>query len=226
MNILELAKQGNPQAIAAMMNRQLQPKGITAKANIKDGCLQIMVESAQVLNQDILVAFLRKGVENLGAESIKKVKVYGRQTTVNAQIWSQEFEIEDDSDWVQQCELVREKLSGSSIISSPVAPTDTPANKEHTDLLKNNALLKTVSIEMSAEKVIEKEVINDKLKNEMSVNNKQAPEAIIGALFLVFLFGGCVYQVGSPWNCEQAREGVQQAQNDYDSNYRRQLAKV
>jgi hypothetical protein len=28
-NLLELAKQGNAHAIAALMNRQLQPKGIT-----------------------------------------------------------------------------------------------------------------------------------------------------------------------------------------------------
>lgn len=47
-NILELAKQGDPKAIAALINRQLQPKGITAKVALKDNCLQTMLESAQV----------------------------------------------------------------------------------------------------------------------------------------------------------------------------------
>ncbi|BAZ03806.1 hypothetical protein NIES3974_04360 [Calothrix sp. NIES-3974] len=32
--ILELAKQGNAQAIAYLINQQLQPKGITAKVTI------------------------------------------------------------------------------------------------------------------------------------------------------------------------------------------------
>ncbi|WP_277926746.1 MULTISPECIES: hypothetical protein [Nostoc] len=37
-NLLELAKQGDAQAIASLINRQLQPKGITAKVALKDAC--------------------------------------------------------------------------------------------------------------------------------------------------------------------------------------------
>ena len=45
-NILQLAKQGNAKAIAALMNRSLQPKGMTVvKAALKDGCFQIMLEA-------------------------------------------------------------------------------------------------------------------------------------------------------------------------------------
>jgi uncharacterized protein (DUF697 family) len=92
-NLLELAKQGNAQAIATLMNRQLQPKAITAKAAIKEGCLQIMLESAQVPNQQALVVFIRKGITNLGAEPIKKVKVYGRQIGEEFPAWNEEFEV-------------------------------------------------------------------------------------------------------------------------------------
>jgi hypothetical protein len=92
-NLLELAKQGNAKAIATLMNRQLQPKGITAKAVFKEGCLQIMLESAQVPNQQVLVAFVGKGITSLGVESIERVKVYGRQTDTNVPTWSQEFEL-------------------------------------------------------------------------------------------------------------------------------------
>lgn len=35
-NILELAKRGNPKAIEALLNRHLQPKGITAKVALKN----------------------------------------------------------------------------------------------------------------------------------------------------------------------------------------------
>jgi hypothetical protein len=91
--LLDLAKQGNAYAIGALLNRQLQLKGITAKANLKDGCLQIMLESAQVPNQQALVEFIRKGITSLGAASIERVMVYGRQAGEEFPAWSQEFEL-------------------------------------------------------------------------------------------------------------------------------------
>ncbi|WP_229550423.1 DUF4429 domain-containing protein [Nostoc sp. CHAB 5836] len=93
LNLLELAKQGDASAIASLMNRQLQPKGITVKVALKDACLQIMLESAQVPNQQALVAFVRKGIVGLGAASIERVKIYGRQTGEEFPAWNQEFEL-------------------------------------------------------------------------------------------------------------------------------------
>ncbi len=92
-NLPELAQQGNAQAIATLINRQLQPKGITAKAALKDGCLQVMLESAQAPNQQALVEFIRKGITSLGAASIERVMIYGRQTSNQILAWSQEFEL-------------------------------------------------------------------------------------------------------------------------------------
>lgn len=92
-NILDLAKQGNPKAIAALINRQLQPKGITAKAALKDSCLQVMLEATQVPGQKDSVAFIRKGITNLKAPSIEKVKVYGKQVGEEFPAWSEEFEL-------------------------------------------------------------------------------------------------------------------------------------
>ncbi|MFN6517406.1 MAG: DUF4429 domain-containing protein [Nostoc sp. CreGUA01] len=92
-NILELAKQGDPQAIAFLMNRQLQPKGIIAKVALKDACLQVMLESAEVPNQQALVVFIRKGITGLGAASIERVKIYGRKIGEEFPDWSLEFEL-------------------------------------------------------------------------------------------------------------------------------------
>jgi hypothetical protein len=92
-NILELAKQGNAQAIATLINRQLQSKGITAKAVFKDNCLQIMLESTQIPNQGTLVTFIRKGITNLEIDSIQRVKVYGRQIGEEIPAWSEEIEV-------------------------------------------------------------------------------------------------------------------------------------
>src|SRR5919202_2313436 len=92
-SLLDLAKQGNAYAIGALINRQLQPKGITAKAAPLEGCLQIMLESAQVPNQQDLVTFIRKGLVSLGAASINQVKVYGRQAGQEIPAWWQDFEL-------------------------------------------------------------------------------------------------------------------------------------
>lgn len=91
--LLKLAKQGNTQAIAFLMNRHLRPKGITAKVILKDSCLQVMLESEQVPNQQVLAAFIHKGITKLGAVSIEKVKVYGRQTSEELPAWSEEFQL-------------------------------------------------------------------------------------------------------------------------------------
>lgn len=92
-NILRLAKQGNSKAIAVLINRYLQPKGITVvKVALKDSCLLILLESAQEPNRQV-VAFIRRVIMNLGSESIKKVKVYGKQTGENFPAWTKEFEL-------------------------------------------------------------------------------------------------------------------------------------
>jgi hypothetical protein len=91
-NLLKLAKQCDATAIASLMNRHLESKGIIAKAILKDDCLQIMLESAQVPNQPTLVTFVRNWITKLGSESIKRVKVYGQQTGEEFPAWTQDFE--------------------------------------------------------------------------------------------------------------------------------------
>jgi hypothetical protein len=92
-NLLELAKQGNAQAIATLMNRQLQPQGITIKAALKDNCLQMMLQSTPVSDREEMVAFVRKGLTTLGVAAIARVKIYGRQTGEDVPAWSEEFEL-------------------------------------------------------------------------------------------------------------------------------------
>lgn len=93
-NTLKLAKQGNPKAIAAMINRSLRAKHIVAKVNRQDDCLQVLVESAQIPNQKAMVSFIRQGLTKLGVETIKTVQVYGRQKGQDSFAWNQSFEIE------------------------------------------------------------------------------------------------------------------------------------
>ena len=90
-NLNELARQGDPQAIAALMNRTLRPKGITAKAAARQGCLQIQLESAQIPSQSALVKFVNNGLNNLGVQSIESVRLYGYQAGAEVPAWEEEI---------------------------------------------------------------------------------------------------------------------------------------
>lgn len=108
-NLLELAKQGNAKAIATLLNRSLQPKGVTVKGSVKDGCLQLMLESEQIPDRQTIVPLIRKGLVSLQTEAITSVKVYGQQTGMATPSWNEKFELEKP-------QLVSPSLDGKSEI--------------------------------------------------------------------------------------------------------------
>jgi hypothetical protein len=97
LNFQELAKHGNPLGIASWLNSQLQSEGITASANLDGDCLDIILEAEQVLREDTLVDFVRTELTNLQPDSIRKVKVEGRESGQIAAAWSQEFSLENSN---------------------------------------------------------------------------------------------------------------------------------
>lgn len=90
---LEAAKNGNPQAIAALMNRQLNPKGITVKASLKEHCLSVVLESENVPNEEASTVFISKGLAALNSPMIERVKIYGQQTGEGIPAWNREIEL-------------------------------------------------------------------------------------------------------------------------------------
>jgi hypothetical protein len=138
-NHLKLAKQGNAKALAAMLNQSLQPKSITAKVGRKDDCLQILLESAQTPDQEAIVSFIRNGLIKLEVESIKTVKVYGRQTGEESPAWSQQFEIVSQPENVSSTEesdfnnlLTHQTPPKTPRLVPPKVETETPSSTEQT----------------------------------------------------------------------------------------------
>ncbi|MEH2001387.1 MAG: hypothetical protein V7L00_22035 [Nostoc sp.] len=158
-NILKLARQGDVQAIASLMNRHLRPKAITAKVAFKDACLEVMLESAQVPNQQISVAFVRKGLRALGAASVEIVKVYGQQTGNEFPAWSKEFDLgiaeaeieavdNEHSSSNPQSLTICINLSGNTARELTSQDFEIIANQISTDILSSctNVFLQKVSI--------------------------------------------------------------------------------
>ena len=96
-NLLELAKQGNSMAIAALINRSLRPKGITAKVNLKGNSLQILVESDKALDQELITQFLVRGIKQLNIKSIDSIKVFGKQSGQDFPDWTQDIPLQNNS---------------------------------------------------------------------------------------------------------------------------------
>lgn len=92
-SILEKAKRGEPQAIAALLNRNLQPKGITAKASVKNNCFWIMLEAAKTPPQKQLVEFIRQAFTKLEVDTYATVKIYGRCVDEEIPDWHEDLAI-------------------------------------------------------------------------------------------------------------------------------------
>ncbi|HIK55303.1 MAG TPA: hypothetical protein IGS37_09090 [Synechococcales cyanobacterium M55_K2018_004] len=90
-NLLDLAKQGDPQAIADLMNRSLQPRGMTAAVDVHGNCLEVVLEAAQIPNRQVMCAFVENGIKNLGVTTIETIKVLGQQSGSGSPAWTQEI---------------------------------------------------------------------------------------------------------------------------------------
>lgn len=92
-NSLDLAKKGDPQAIAALINQSLQPKGVTVKAMVASGCLTLIAEPKEAVDREALVAFIRKGVTGLDTSAIQRVIIQMREVGKTTLAWREAFDI-------------------------------------------------------------------------------------------------------------------------------------
>ncbi|MBE9187088.1 hypothetical protein IQ270_21120 [Microcoleus sp. LEGE 07076] len=117
LNFQELAKQGNPQAIASWLNSELQSEGIAASAHLDGDCLNVILEAEEVPIEHILVDFVRSQLTDLHPDSISKVKVEGRGSGEIVPAWIQEFSLDNST-------LEQDSVAGESVPDTAVANVD------------------------------------------------------------------------------------------------------
>jgi pilus assembly protein FimV len=93
-HVLHQARQGNPDAIAALMNQHLQTRGITAQVSQQGDALYIALESAQAPAQHDLVTYIKKGVSGLSLAEIHHLEISGKQTGQPAPDWTESIVIQ------------------------------------------------------------------------------------------------------------------------------------
>lgn len=89
--VIDLARQGNPKAIASFLNHFLQPKGIQVTALVRESCLHIVLESSQLPNQQTTASFVQKKLASLKSPSLNAVKIHGRVSGSKSVSWTQEL---------------------------------------------------------------------------------------------------------------------------------------
>jgi hypothetical protein len=89
--VLGLARQGEAQAIAWLINQALSVRGVNVRAALQEGCLHVLLESEQVPELAIYGRVVYAAVLCLGAPTIETLRVYGRQQGTSAPAWTQAF---------------------------------------------------------------------------------------------------------------------------------------
>jgi len=87
--VLSLAKQGDPAAIATLMNQVTQPLGISVRVKYHDSCLHFLFEGEPAPEQHIAVPFVRSSIEMLKIHSLKTLKIYGRERNSHPPLWQE-----------------------------------------------------------------------------------------------------------------------------------------
>lgn len=92
--ILSQAQEGNPEAIAILINQVLSKKGITSTATVEGSCLQLTLTSEQIFSPSGCVNFIDRGMTRLGAKSITSVRVIGQQPNKTIPAWIEKFDLQ------------------------------------------------------------------------------------------------------------------------------------
>ncbi|GAB4379886.1 MAG: hypothetical protein Kow00121_34960 [Elainellaceae cyanobacterium] len=116
-DLLKLAQQGDAGAIALLLNRNLQPRGVTAKVALKENYLKILLVSSRPLEQQAFVQFIRQQISRLGIPSLSRVRVYSQQRG------------ETTPNWVHEFNLIASKAASPALpyLDIPDAPSQTSA---------------------------------------------------------------------------------------------------
>ncbi len=88
LNLVEMAKHGNPDAIEALINRSVQAKGIRITASrVGDGLTLIAESKDHSPDREFLIEVVRKGFQSLNSHKVRRVFLRGYLTGQPQPLW-------------------------------------------------------------------------------------------------------------------------------------------
>nr|WP_293100433.1 CapA family protein [Okeania sp. SIO2F4] len=91
--VLTLAKQGDPTAIAFLIDQKLSNIGVKARANIQKNNLHLLLEASELPDRQTCVKVIHQGMKALKAPSIDFVNIYGRRLGHTIPEWTEVIEL-------------------------------------------------------------------------------------------------------------------------------------
>ncbi len=92
INLMEMAKQGDLNALAALMNRSLRVHSIFAELNLTQGCLVVSAMFEQSApNKTSLVDMLKRGLTNIYPKGVQRVMIQAMSIHDRAVVWQSAF---------------------------------------------------------------------------------------------------------------------------------------
>ncbi len=94
--IIHRAKQGDPQAIASLLNESLAFRKVQIiDSGLTEGCLHLKLESHRIPNQKKLMPFIREEVVSLELPSVEKLEVVGCVTGNEEPVWKETVNLQN-----------------------------------------------------------------------------------------------------------------------------------
>lgn len=93
-NYYQLAKQGEPDAIAIYLNEKLSDRCLTTQAKRNEECLVLEIAVKTVGDHETVVELVRQELTALKARSITKVQIRATQENQKVFLWEAEFDLE------------------------------------------------------------------------------------------------------------------------------------
>ncbi|HEY9701225.1 MAG TPA: hypothetical protein V6C58_02200, partial [Allocoleopsis sp.] len=92
-HLIQLAQQGDINAINSLLNNSFDSAHLTIQTNLEPGCLIIIVSGENIINQVDIVNHIRDLMLRVKPPLINLVKIQGKSSQNNTNIWQDEFSI-------------------------------------------------------------------------------------------------------------------------------------
>ena len=131
-SVLERAKQGEPQAIATLMNQTLNAQGTHIQIKRRGCDYKLLVESAQVPNKASTVKWIASGLKKLSVRDMDTVMIYGKAQASDRPDWTYRLRFKDlkEKSTDPFAEDVSQVQQLSSTQSSSTQPSPTQSSSE------------------------------------------------------------------------------------------------
>ncbi len=119
----ELAKSGNPAAIATLLNQIFHPHDITVKVSVKETTLKVVLTSQGMTDKSVLIFLLMQAINPITPLPFTKLKVHFHQS-VKYFVNNRNCEKIRYNVWVHHQELNQEQASQLSLADAPLDGQD------------------------------------------------------------------------------------------------------